>query len=278
MEESIARVKEVKDLPMESLIIAKGQVRVKDVGKGIDELATSIRKVGLLEPIVVAPADEPGKFEIITGQRRFLAHERIGATTIQAAILDRSVDEITAKVLSVTENLVRLDLGRTDLIDVCTYLYKKYGTVKAVVEETGLPQSKVQAYVKYDRLVPELKELVDEAGIDVKVVLRAQDAVSASGDFDAQKAVGLAKDMANMSGAQQRKIVDTTKNEPEKTVDEILEEAKSAERITQIVVTLGAKVHAALRRFAADEGTNQDDAAGSLIQESLELKGMVVED
>ena len=257
MEESIARVKEVKDLPMESLIIAKGQVRVKDVGKGIDELATSIRKVGLLEPIVVAPADEPGKFEIITGQRRFLAHERIGATTIQAAILDRSVDEITAKVLSVTENLVRLDLGRTDLIDVCTYLYKKYGTVKAVVEETGLPQSKVQAYVKYDRLVPELKELVDEAGIDVKVVLRAQDAVSASGDFDAQKAVGLAKDMANMSGAQQRKIVDTTKNEPEKTVDEILEEAKSAERITQIVVTLGAKVHAALRRFAADEGTTR---------------------
>ena len=278
MEESIARIKEVKDLPLESLLIAKGQVRVKDVGKGIDELAMSIRKVGLLEPIVVAPADEPGKFEIITGQRRFLAHERIQAKTIQAAILDRSVDELTAKVISVTENLVRLDLGRTDLIDVCTYLYKRYGTVTAVVEKTGLPKSKVDAYVKYDRLVPELKELVDQAGIDVKVALRAQDATAAAGEFEAETAVALAKEMANMSGAQQAKIVATTKDEPGKTVDEILEEAKSAEKITQIVVTLGASVHAALRRFATDEGTNQDDAAGSLIQESLELKGMIVED
>ena len=87
---------------MDSLEIGKGQVRLRDVGKDIDELAASIAKVGLLEPIVVAPGSAPGKFEIITGQRRFLAHKKLGAETIMAAVLDTAVDETEAKVISVT--------------------------------------------------------------------------------------------------------------------------------------------------------------------------------
>ena len=74
----MAKIKTVRDIPLDDLVIGKAQVRKRDVGKDIDELAESIRVVGLLEPIVVAPADKPGKFEIITGQRRFLAHQLLG--------------------------------------------------------------------------------------------------------------------------------------------------------------------------------------------------------
>ena len=88
------------------------------------------------------------KYEIITGQRRFLAHQELNKPTIWAAVLDKRVDEITAKVLSVTENLVRRDLHSHDLIDVCTFLFRKYGSVRAVCEESGLSQTKVSQYVK----------------------------------------------------------------------------------------------------------------------------------
>ena len=273
-----AKVIEVKDLPLTALVIGKGQVRTKEVGKDIDELAASIKRVGLLEPIVVAPADEKGKYEIITGQRRFLAHERLKAKTISAAILSKKVDERTAKVLSVTENLVRSDLNRTDLIDVCTYLYKQYGSVQAVVEKTGLPSSKVSAYVKYDRLCDELKDLVDKQGLDIKVALRAQDAAAAGGDFKPKEAVTLAKEMAGMSGVQQQKVVQKAKEEPEKAVKDLVEEAKSGEKVTQILVTLGGQVHSSLKKYAQDEGTNLDDAAGTLIEESLEKKGLLAQE
>src|SRR5437867_3405081 len=93
---AMARIQSIKDIPLDDLVIGKGQVRVRDVGKEIDELADSISKVGLLEPIVVCPAAKAGKYQILTGQRRFLAHQQLRKKTIMAVILDQAVDEMTA--------------------------------------------------------------------------------------------------------------------------------------------------------------------------------------
>ena len=45
----MAKIVEFKDIPLENLAIGKGQARLSDVGRDIDELANSIDKVGLLE-------------------------------------------------------------------------------------------------------------------------------------------------------------------------------------------------------------------------------------
>ena len=178
----MARIVEFKDIPLEDLEFGKGQVRLSDVHKDIDELVDSIRKVGLLEPIVVTPPGPNGKHEVILGQRRYLAHCLLKEETITAGILDEPVEEIEAKVLSVTENLVRRDLNRKDLIDVCTYLYKHYGSISVVATETGLSSQKVSEYVKYDRLIPELKSVVDDGEVDLNAALRTQDALATEGD------------------------------------------------------------------------------------------------
>jgi ParB family transcriptional regulator, chromosome partitioning protein len=275
MEVEMARIREVKEIRLADLEIGKGQVRLRDVGKEIDELADSIRKVGLLEPIVVCEAETPGKFEIITGQRRFLAHKELKKETILAAILDQKLDETAAKVISVTENLIRRDLNSRDLIDACTFLFKKYGTIKAVAEETGLPQRKVALYVKYDQLVPQLKDLVDRGELTVQTALRAQQAASVSGEINPEEAVEFAKEMAPMSGAQQTKIVDARNDNPNIASDEVIENAKAGGKITQIVVTLSSNVHASLRDYAKNEGTSVDDAAQTLLRDALSDKGFL---
>ena len=73
----MATVKEYLQIPLDSLEIGRGQARTREVYTGIAELADSIRKVGLLEPIVVCEGVQEGKYEILTGQRRFLAHSGI---------------------------------------------------------------------------------------------------------------------------------------------------------------------------------------------------------
>ncbi len=265
----MAHIKEVREIPLQNLTIGKAQARTRNVNKEIDELAASIQKVGLLEPIVVCESDLEGKYEIVTGQRRFMAHVHLETETILAAILDESVDELTAKVLSVTENLVRLDLNSSDLIDVCTWLYKHYGSIKAVVEQTGLSYPKVSQYVKYDQLVPQLQVLVDDSSVPLPTALRAQQAASSSGDINIEEAVMFAKEMAPMSGAQQKKILDERKKDPTTPADDVIETAKTGGRITQLVVTLTSEVHTALGQYAQSEGTNSDDAAGRLIQDGL---------
>lgn len=271
----MATIKVVKEIPLKDLVIGKGQVRLRDVNKDVTELADSIRKIGLLEPIVVCPADKPGKYEIITGQRRFLAHQELKKETILAAILDEKVDETTAKVISISENLVRRDLNRRDLIDACTALYRKYGTIQAVCEETGLPRSKVDDYVKYDQLVPEIRELVDKGEVKLKTALRAQKAAALTGDLKPEEAVKLAKEMEPMSGAQQNNIVKKVEQEPAASVDELIEIAKTGEKITQVIVTLGSAAHKGLSTYAKDEGTTLDDAARTLIEEGLSGKGLL---
>ena len=266
----MARIREVKEIALNDLQIGIGQVRLREVSKEIDELADSIRQVGLLEPIVVCEADTPGKYEIITGQRRFMAHQELQMESIMSAVLDERVDETTAKVLSVTENLVRRDLNSADLVDVCTYLYHKYGSIKIVAEETGLPYSKVSLHVKYDQLIDPLKELVNE-GLPVQTALRAQRAAAlgGGGDVNEEDAVKFAKEMAPMSGAQQSKIVNTRTQNPDMTADELIEDAKAGGKITQVVVTLSSETHGALTKYAHSQGTNNNDAAGILIRSAL---------
>jgi len=273
----MANITEMKKIPLEDLEFGKGQSRTRDPGKGIDELADSIRKVGQLEPIVVCPGSKPGKYEILTGQRRFLACKEIHAPTILAAVMDERVDEITAKIISVTENLVRRDLNRKDLIDACTFLYKKYGTVKDVCEETGLPYNDVKDYVKYDRLIPELKDLVDKGEVKLKPALRAQDAVAVGGKMIVSQAVYLAKEMSDMSGVQQKKVADEAQKKPEAGVLDVIEAVKTGSKFIQITVTLTTTVHHSLQTFASAEGTSQDDAAASIIEESLSAKGYMEE-
>ena len=271
----MAKIVDFREIPLDDLVIGQGQVRLRDVDRDINELADSIDKVGLLEPILVAPAQTPGKFEIILGQRRFLAHRELGRKTITAGVLNEYINEIEAKVLSLTENLIRRDLNRIDLITVCTYLYKQYTSMRTVATETGLPYEKVREYVKYDRLIPELKELVDTQGVQVKVALRAQDAASTEGAPDPQEAVTFAKAMSTMSEAQRRKIQQEREDDPTVSAGEIIEQAKSGEKVTQIVVTLGQQIHTSLGRFARTAEVTIDEAAAQLIENGLSRNGEV---
>ncbi len=93
----MAKIIEYRDIPLNDLVIGRGQVRTASPGKGIDELASSIAVQGLLQPIVVCEAKKEGKWEILTGQRRFLAHKILRTDTIAAAILDGRVEENRSK-------------------------------------------------------------------------------------------------------------------------------------------------------------------------------------
>ena len=274
----MVKIVEYRELPLGDLVIGQGQVRTQNPAKDVDELARSIESQGLLQPIVVCPARDPAKWEILTGQRRFLAHQRLKKDSIYAAILSERVDEARAKTISITENLIRRKLSGPELKDGILYLYNIYGTIKDVADKTGLPYERVRGYVKYPRLLSELKEMVDDGRVDVNVAVKAQDASGyEEGDANADVAVKLAQEMGRMTGAQQSKIAKERKEHPDKPVDEVIEQAKSGAKVTQIVATITQDTHAALRQFATDEGANQDEAAAMLIEEALVGHGLLEE-
>lgn len=262
-------------LPLDDVVIGKGQVRLKIDQTALNELADSIKVQGLLEPIIVCPAEiDPDKFEVLAGQRRFLACTQLGHKTIKAIIRGRPEDVMERKAISITENLMRTDPQRADTIDACTELYQKYGSVKDVAEKTGLPMRLVREFVKVARLIPELQSLVRTEGLDIKTALRAQDASSAGRDVpDPEEAVQLARELGGMSGAQQDALVKQRAENPDTPVDELVESAKSGAKVVQILVRMSGDGHQALKDYAKAEGTTIDDAARTLIEEGLTAKG-----
>ena len=77
-----------------------------------------------------------------------------------------------------------------------------------------------------------------------------------------------------MSGAQQKRIQDALKSNPDVPVDQVIEEAKSKSKVIQVVVTLGQQIHTSLGQFARDEDTSVDEAASQLIQDGLAGLGL----
>lgn len=278
-------VLEIRKVPLKELVMGRGQVRKHHVSNDINELADSIRVVGQLQPIVVCPSlEQPNKFEILTGQRRFLACKELGQDNILAIILDRQIPEIEAQIISFTENLVRRNPDDADYIDLCNHLYKIYADVKIIAEKTGLPPNKVRGFIKYASLTPELKEQVDKGtgggGIDQRTALRIQTALEKTGEVKPEIAVALADKMKGLISAQRDRVVkeiETTGVSSVSEIEEITEAVKKGKTYVKFSVSLDQEVNRALSRYALEEGITREDAVQSLVTEALGTKGLLEE-
>ena len=98
------KIDRYEEIPIESLTNSRLKGRALCQTKEIAKLAQSIKKLGLLSPIIVAPASVAGKYEIVIGSRRFLAVQTLGWAKIFAAILDQRLNDAQVRVILLAES------------------------------------------------------------------------------------------------------------------------------------------------------------------------------
>ncbi|MBW8879028.1 MAG: ParB/RepB/Spo0J family partition protein [Acidobacteria bacterium] len=97
-------------LPLSALQRDPTQPRQKFDEPALGELAESIKKSGIIEPLVVSPdADHPGTWTILVGERRYRAAEKAGLREVPV-IVRPGISDVDRLVLQLTENLQRSDL------------------------------------------------------------------------------------------------------------------------------------------------------------------------
>ena len=101
---------ETSKVPIKDLTRNKFQPR-KDIRKeGLEELTNSIKEQGVIQPIVVRPdKSSEGKYEIIAGERRWLASQNAGLHEIPVVVLN--VDDVKSLEFAIVENVQRQDLN-----------------------------------------------------------------------------------------------------------------------------------------------------------------------
>lgn len=127
----------LRELPMSSLRPNPYQPRTRLDETALAELTASIEASGLLQPVVVRPKN--GAYELIAGERRWRAAERLGWSKIPAVV--RDVDDQTLLTLALIENLQRDDLSPIDEAAG----YRRLG------DEFRLPQSEIARVVGRNR-------------------------------------------------------------------------------------------------------------------------------
>jgi len=127
------------EIPLESIVPNPQQPRTQFDPAGIDELAASIKRHGLLQPIVVSRRGEG--YELVAGHRRVLASRVAGKTTIPAIVRDDVRDRLE---LALVENLQRADLNAIETARAYKLLMETYDlTQEQVADRVGKSRSHV---------------------------------------------------------------------------------------------------------------------------------------
>ena len=134
-----------------------------------DELAdleSSLRVIGLLQPITVRPAPRGGGYELIAGERRFRAAQRLGWTEIPAVV--RDVDDQLLLSLALVENLQRADLNPIEEAEGYEQLIRDFSlTQQEVADIVGKDRSTVANTLRLLALPASVRRLVWDGALTV---------------------------------------------------------------------------------------------------------------
>ena len=113
--EGTKRLKNAREINIDKIKPDENQPRKNFDEDALEELSESIKKHGLLQPVTLRPMPQ-GQFQLVAGERRLRATEKIGLQEIQAVILTedqcKKIDtgKTSVEELAVIENLHRRDL------------------------------------------------------------------------------------------------------------------------------------------------------------------------
>jgi ParB family chromosome partitioning protein len=150
-----------REIPIGDIDRSPWQTRTRFDETQLAELAASISSTGVVQPIIVRPLPG-GRFQLIAGERRWLASERAGKPTIPAIV--RHASDEQAMEMTIVENLQRTDLNPMEQARAYDRLSREFQlTQEQMAKRTGKDRASVANFLRLLRLPAEIQSQV-EAG------------------------------------------------------------------------------------------------------------------
>lgn len=160
-----SRQSELQNLPIEWLQPGKYQPR-KDMSQdALEELASSIRAQGVIQPIVVRPVGTD-RYEIIAGERRWRASQLAGLAEVPCMLKD--VPDEAAVAIALIENIQREDLNAMEEAVALQRLLSEFElTHQQVADAVGKSRTTVTNLLRLNQLADEVKTLLEHGDIEM---------------------------------------------------------------------------------------------------------------
>jgi len=222
---------EIKEIELKRIRPNRLNPRLEINIERLNELAASIREVGLLEPIIVRPVN--GEFEVVVGERRYRASQQAGLEKIPAIVREYTDDEVVQ--LNLIENVQREELNAIEKGKVCKYLLdncpEKYPSKSVIAKKIGISNNAVSLWLRTVEVVPQeaqkyvasstISGQVPEGKIDYLTAVKVGRSVR-----EPEKRVEVIKKLAEerLPVKERIQVIKKVALEPEKSIEEVIEE------------------------------------------------------
>ena len=133
--------------------------------EALQELADSIKEIGIIQPITLRKMDD-GTYQIIAGERRFRASQLAGLTTVPAYI--RTADDENVMEMALVENIQREDLNAMEIALAYQHLLEEYDlTQERLSERVGKKRTTVANYLRLLKLPAQIQMALKERELDM---------------------------------------------------------------------------------------------------------------
>jgi ParB family chromosome partitioning protein len=229
----------VRQIPIELIDRNPYQTRTHVDEIALAELAASIRASGVVQPITVRP-EANGRFQLIAGERRWLASKVAEKLTVPAIV--RHVSNEQAMEMTIIENLQREDLNPLEQARAFERLGREFGlTQEQIAQRTGKDRSSIANFLRLLKLPDRVQDLVEQGQLSfghAKALMGLDSPETIQ--LMAQRVAGL-----SLSVRQTEKLVTNLMHPPEKVekVREVDPNVKDAERAMRAALGMAVTIH-----------------------------------
>ncbi|HVJ04510.1 MAG TPA: ParB/RepB/Spo0J family partition protein [Candidatus Saccharimonadales bacterium] len=227
---------QIRDIPVELIDRNPYQTRTYFDETALNELAESIKVSGVVQPITVR--QHSGRYQLVTGERRWLASQRAEKKTVPAIV--RQLSNEQAMEITIVENLQREDLNPVEQARAYERLAREFGlTQEQMAQRTGKDRSSVSNFLRLLKLPSEVLKMVESNKLSfghakALMTLDSQEAMLKL----AQRAVQLSMSVRQVEGA----AYNHTHPEPPVAKPERLLDPNVREAEQQLQRSLGLRV------------------------------------
>ncbi len=227
---------QIREIPVELIDRNPYQTRTYFDEIALNELAESIKVSGVVQPITVR--QHSGRYQLVTGERRWLASQRAEKKTVPAIV--RQLSNEQAMEITIVENLQREDLNPVEQARAYERLAREFGlTQEQMAQRTGKDRSSVSNFLRLLKLPAEVLKMVESNKLSfghakALMTLDSQEAMLKL----AQRAVQLSMSVRQVEGAAYNQThPEPAVAKPERLLDPNVREAEQ-----QLQRSLGLRV------------------------------------
>jgi ParB family chromosome partitioning protein len=163
----------IEDIPTSKLFVSSLNVRkILETDENLNELASNIQNNGLLNPLTVKYNKKSDKYEIVAGQRRFLACKKLSIPKIKCTILNNDISEKDQIKISLIENVQREQMKISEKVKAYKKLYKslyvnsKEETMELVAKQVNVSLPTIKKYLEITHLPDIILDKLDASNTE----------------------------------------------------------------------------------------------------------------